>query len=441
MRIATVLLMTWGAASPLLAQEVQPTGQTVNLSINDAVARALETSPKVKAAQHDRDGQIERRRGAWSDVGPRVKAEYNQVRFEEAQKVNFGGNEIVLRPEETKTGSITIAQPITGAFALVDRARMEGTQEDVKDWALTLARSDTAFQTAEAWLQAYLSKKQLEIALASVAAAESQGRDASALERAGRLNHGDVLKLDLAVSEAKARAAQARAYNEVVRAALKEAVGLPQEAAVELTGELPAVADGDMDPTAAFKQAKERRLELKMAEGGVTAAGFGKKLAYSNFSPAVNLFVKWDKNFGEPAGLGSSDKDTTRTYGVAATWELWNNGAHIFKVREAAEGVYTAEEGVRGADIKVRLDVQTAIANLRAARESLALAKVAVSQAEEGYRIEQARFRTGSRSATDTILAETSNASAKGRLVLAQTDLITWSMRLKKALGDEQPKL
>lgn len=437
-----VSLALWSAlvAAPALAQE-PAAGATVQLTIGDAVARALDSSPRIKQAAADRDAQKEKRRGAWADVGPRVRGEYNLVRWEDEQTANFGGQEIVLRPKESQVGSLTALQPITGGVALSAKAGLEGTQAELKEMTLTLTRSEVAYQTAELWLKAYQARRQLEIATQSVGAAESQQRDAAALERAGRMNRGDVLKLELAVSEAKARAAQARVGVEVTDASLREAVGLPADAPLALAGELPVVASSAPEREAAFKEAMERRLEPKLAEGGVEAAGFGKKLAYTNFSPSVNLFAKVERNFGEPAGLGGGGSRDTKTYGVQATWDIWNNGSHVFAVREAADQIVKAEEGVRGVHQQVRIDVQTAIANFKAAEESLALAKVAVDQAAEAYRIEQVRFRTGARSATDLILAETSNASAQGRLVTAQSDLITWNMRLRKALGDELPKL
>jgi len=126
---------------------------------------------------------------------------------------------------------------------------------------------------------------------------------------------------------------------------------------------------------------------------------------------------------------------------VQATWDIWTNGASFFQVRQASQGVIAAEEGVRGADQQVRLDILQALANYKAAQESLAVAKLGVDQADESYRIEQVRFRTGSRSATDLVLAETSRTAAKGRLVTTQTDLVRWNLKTQRALGAEQPKL
>ncbi len=424
----------------LAATTAHAQGQPVKLTLADAVNRAVGTSSRVKQAEHDRDAQIEKRRGAWADVGPRVRAEYNDVRFKEAQTAQFGPQEITLRPKETKVGNVTAIQPITGAFALVEKARFEGAQEDLKDNNVKLSKSDALYQTVETYLRAYEMQEQLLIAEQSITAADTQQKDAQALERAGRLNRGDVLKLELASSEAKARAAQVRAGREIAFAALRVAVGLPADALIDLDVKLPDVPEQTPDVAPALREAQDKRLEVQQARTGVDVARFGTKLAYTQFTPSVNLFARLERNFGEPAGLASGDKDT-RSYGLQATWDIWQNGASVFAVREAAEQRYKAEEMERGVSELIRLDVTTAIANLRASRETLAVAKVAVSQAEEAYRIEKARFKAGSRSATDLIFAETSQAGARGRLVTARSDLVLWHLKVQKSLGVEQPKL
>ncbi len=439
--LSRIKLPLWAVlATAFLAAPAFGQGQPVKLSLADAVARTLGASTKVKQAEHDLSRQVERRRGAWSDVGPRVKAEYADVRFHDAQTAQFGPQEITLRPKETKVGSLTAYQPITGAFALVEKARFEGAQEDLKDAALRMTRTEVAFQTAETYLKAYEADEQLNIAVQSINAVDTQRKDGEALERAGRMNHGDVLKLELSVSEAKARAAQARSMREISFAVLRQALDLPVDAPIELDGKLPDVPEQAPDQAQALQQAATQRLELIQARTGVEVASFGKKLAYTNFTPSVNLFAKVERNFGEVTGLGRGDKDT-HSYGLQATWDLWNNGSHVFAVREAAEQTYKAEEAARGVDQLIKLDVLTALSNLKAARESLALAKVAVNQAGEAYRIEKVRFKTGTRSATDLIFAETSESGAKGRLVSARSDLVLWNLRVQKALGVEQPKL
>jgi outer membrane protein len=408
------------------------------LTIDQAMSRAIGASAQVRQAELDRDAQLEKRRGAWSDVGPRVTADYNYVHYDKAQTSQFGPTEITTRPEVIKSGALTIAQPITGAFALVSYAQFQGVQESMKDLTVQQTRMDVVFGAAESYLRAQAAQRQLQIAQDSIRAAEKQARDAGALERVGRMNHGDVLRLQLAVSEAKAKAAQARAGLEIALAGLKEAIGAPQAEPLTLDEGMASVVEPQLLPLdQAVDAAFARRIDDDQAELGVESARFGKKLAYAGFSPTLNVFVKQERNFGELLG---ADRDT-RSYGVQFSWTIWENGSKVFATRAASADIQRAETGRDALKQAVRLELAQVFANLAAAHESLALAESAVQQAEEAYRIENARFQTGTRSATDLILAEAANSGAQGRLVGARTDLGVWGLRLQKALGDERPKL
>ncbi len=419
--------------------------RAVALTFDATVARALESSTRVKATAHELEAAVERRRASWADAGPRVSADFSEVHFEDEQTAQLGAQEVLLRPKVTRSASITASQPLTGAVALIAKAGLDGTTEDVKALALAQAKIETAFAAAEAWLRAAEKEKLVKVATESVAAAEKQSQDGAALERAGRINRGDLLRLQLATSEAKARLAGARAAAEIAFAVLRETVGMPAGTTIEVQGapEAQVVAEKETPaPAGDVQGALKSRLEPQQAALGVEIAGFYKKLAYSQFSPNVNVFVKWERNLGELAGgLGGTPKRDAKTYGITANWLLWDNMSRVFQVRQASEEVARTEALKSGAEAAIRLDVASAEAMLKASRESLALAVSAVTQADESYRIEEARFKTGSRSATDLILSEASRTGARGRLVTARTDFEASRLKLAKALGQDRPKL
>ena len=51
-----------------------------------------------------------------------------------------------------------VSQPITGAYALVERAKFEGVQSEVKEQSLQLTRSDVAYEAVDTWLKAYAAQ-------------------------------------------------------------------------------------------------------------------------------------------------------------------------------------------------------------------------------------------------------------------------------------------
>ena len=89
----------------------------------------------------------------------------------------MGDKEILMRDDVTKTGNIMLSQPITGLFALSQNARLEGKQNKLKGLNLQLTRAQTAFKTAELYLNVQKSTKMWEVAEASIQAREAQRGD------------------------------------------------------------------------------------------------------------------------------------------------------------------------------------------------------------------------------------------------------------------------
>jgi len=423
----------WGILLPgFLAS--QAFGQT-ELSLEETVQRALNRSTQVGSAEADLQAQTERKRQAWTNVGPRVSADYTEARYEEALVNKADGS--VMRPDVIKTGSLTLAQPVTGLYAAVEYGRLVGLQQDLSAESLRKAKRDAGFGAAENFLQAYQAQEQVVIAEASVAAAKSAFQDAQALFRVGRLSQADQLKFQLALSQAESRLAQAKAARQVTQLVLKQSIQMGPEESLVLKKDLPRIQE--LGPETPKPELNKNRAELRQAELGSEIARFNKKLVYARYIPSVNLFAKLDRNFGDLTPL-SSERET-KSYGVKLTWDLWSNGSTFFEIREAASNQLKAEVNEQVAQDAVQLDLTQAYENALAAQESLRLARSAVAQAEEVYRIDQLRFKNGQISATDLIRSESDRSTASGNLVNAETQLLVWHLKLQKAAGADLPQL
>lgn len=415
-------------------------GYAAPLSLQQAVSKSLETSPQIQAAAALRKAQTEKKRSSWADIGPRVKLDYNDVRFNDKQVLPIPPTPIVLRDDHVTTGSMTIVQPIVGLYGLIEKARYEGAHEESKSLNYEITERDVLTRTIEVYIRAQAADQMVQVASASVAAAEKQGHDAEAMQRVGRMNQGDYLKLQVAVSEAKSRLAQAEATREIMYASLRETIAAPADTPLELDGFNVTVKTKDVLPenSSAVTQALRTNPEIKLAETNKEIAGFGRKLAVTEFLPSVNFFAKYDRNLNSDTPKELRD---TKSYGIQASWDIWSNGSSVFALREAGQQIVAAESGITGAQQKVRLEVVQALANLKAQAQALSLAETAVKQASEAYRIEKANFDNGRSSASELVLAEASLTGARGRQVSASAEYtISW-YQLQKTLGSDLTRI
>src|SRR6478609_8622043 len=100
MRFSTCRLLALGwLGVSLNAAWAQDKQSSKNLTLQEAVTRAVAHNPSVDQAQAEMDAATERKRGAWTNVGPRVSAEYSQLYYGDKQQVDLGGGPIVLRDD------------------------------------------------------------------------------------------------------------------------------------------------------------------------------------------------------------------------------------------------------------------------------------------------------------------------------------------------------
>ncbi|HXW60642.1 MAG TPA: TolC family protein, partial [Myxococcota bacterium] len=137
------------------------------LSLEQAVSLALEHSAEVKISKAELIAQQRRRISSWLELGPRMSLSYNQAFYDNKLIVPWNGQDILMRDDVIKTGSLTLTQPITGLFALTEKARLEGKQKALKETTFNLTERQIAFKTAELYLRGQQSESMWNVANAN----------------------------------------------------------------------------------------------------------------------------------------------------------------------------------------------------------------------------------------------------------------------------------
>lgn len=409
------------------------------LTLHEAINRAVAHNPSVDQAQAEMDAATERKRSAWTNIGPRVNANYREAHYQDSQVAEIPGSPVafILREKDTQNGSLVVTQPITGLYAAVQYGRFQGLQAEMSYEGLRQAKRDAGFQAAEAFLSAYQAQEADAIAVESLNAAKHQYDDALAIQRVGRLSQGDVLKFQLALSQAETRAAQARSTKEVTLAMLRQVVQANEDETLTLDKTLPKMEEDNTDIQKGIELALNQSPVAKRASMASDLADYNKDLAYAQFIPSVNVFKQWDRNFGKVVGLGAQ-RDTAY-YGISLNWDIWSNGSSMFAVREAIANKTKAEATKTSALDGVKIDVIQSWQNFQAAKQTLKFSQTGVEQAEEAYRIDQTRFKNGQISATELIISESAKATAQGTRVSAETQYLLWHYRLQRSIGKDFP--
>jgi len=121
--------------------------------------------------------------------------------------------------------------------------------------------------------------------------------------------------------------------------------------------------------------------------------------------------------------------------GVSLSWSLYEGGATQAQVSEAVASLTQLEAQRDTLTAQVRLDLETALFSVEAAREGVVVAGEALTAAQERLRLAEGRYQAGAGSVIELGDAQVAQTSAAAQRVQAAFDLATARAQLRAALG------
>jgi outer membrane protein TolC len=223
----------------------------------------------------------------------------------------------------------------------------------------------------------------------------------------------------------------------LARGRLATLMGLPPDAAIEPADSITEVTVEPLMPAA---QAEDRavadRLEMKEIAAQTEQARAGESLAKSKMLPQVNAVLNYTHS--SPATMFAPKQDIW-FIGGTASWDIWEGGGTYYGIDEAKARVAQALAARRKAEDGIRLETRNAHVNVTTAAQALHVARDAVEQAEENFRIEQRRYESGDNTSFDVLDAENQLTTARGQLQAATYDYLIARSSLARAIGQQSP--
>jgi len=440
MNIAIFLLL-------LTPQSAQP--DTVRMSLGDAVSRALETHPALRAREARAEVEAQLPLRATQAFLPSLSFGVQGMRTTDPVGVfglklrqdNFAAEDLALdalnRPA-AYTGygaTATIQVPILAPEGLYGfRAAQKAA--DAGRAGARRAAGATRYLTLQAYTGALLAARKVAAFETALAAVRGHVSRAEAMNEQGLVTGLDARMASLRGSEIEVRRLSAYAQAENALSVLKALLDLPEDTELVLADDLSTVSVASPcapdDPLREADCAWERRGDLQAYTAGVEAASSGVKRAWASQLPAVAAFGSLGHHAqNAPFGRGSGDW----TVGIGLSWTPFNGLAGVGGVRaaKAEERAVMAERD--GAFRQAEVETLQARRMLEAASQAVVVATTAAN--ESLVALEQARARYASGTAPITELLDVQAASTNATLseLAARRDLALAHAALDLAYG------
>lgn len=407
------------ASCAAYAQEAAP----VVVDLQSACRLATEMNPQYASALASADAAqtaIDRARSAQKPTLS-VNSDYGFV----SEETVFGNTPVL---EKNTWANRLVAQYLLYSGGLVqagvDQAR-SGYQAAQQGAFAT--RADVVSNAAKAYFLVKQAREGIDVAEKSVESAQANYRSAQLLNQEGVVTGADVLRAEVALTNARENLITARNdYNKAL-AGLKTAIGLSQETPIELA---PQQSDAIIESAAAMEPAK--RPEVTTAEALVRAAQAQKQAAKAGNKPTVALVGDF---FNLPVGAEFPRMSNTIGAGIRLNFNILDGGLTRANINEAESTINKAQQDLKRTQQIVDLQIKTARLDLDSANARLQATETQVQSAEESLRVLQTGYREGINPLTDVLVAETSLTASRFTRLAALYEKRIAEVNLLRALG------
>ena len=428
-------LLLLSAALTLFMSQPAFAGETVELNLEDAMQRAFNTNPAITIAGYERDS---------------ARASYNAAR--NSRWISISGTHSTQRSgyddyhqvKNNITGILSLSKEIGNAHAnsltasmpIFTGGKLNGTIKQAKagylisEQGLQKAYNDMRSTVTNGYFDMLQADNMQKLGRESVDRLADHLKNVEAQYEVGVVAKVDVLRSQVELANAKQSLIKAENAYQIAEANLNKIVGLPMDTQLKLDNIL-VYTPYDNDMQYCLDYAAKHRPELEQAKQQVEAAKGALRVAISGHMPqvAATASQSWkDSNW-------PGDENGNWGVGVTVSMNIFDSGVTVSKIHGAEADLAKAHETYRDTVDAVNLDVRSNYLNLREAEKRIDTTKLAVSQAEEDYRIAQLRYMNGVGTNTDVLDAQVALTDAKTNYLQAMYDYNTCKTNLETAIG------
>lgn len=420
--LAAVIVL---APAPLVAQD--STGARIEVTLQEAIRRALEVDPDMVQASGDRRNAGAARITALGSFLPSLTfsgavAKNSQQRFDQ-------NSQKLIPPIPNYSTSISANVDLFTGLRRVSLLRAAGASLDAADASVVSQRFAVQLSTQQAFYNAIATEELVRVAEAQVRRAQQQHQIAVEKLRAGSATRSDSLRSTVVYGNARIQLLQARANLATAQAGLGRQIGVDQPVRAVPDSALPVPPDSATLRGSLLQSAPQ----LQQADAQARAARANVWAARSPYIPTLNF------------SLGSSRQDTlfsnalagneVHNWRVGLSWTLFNGFSREQANTQARVSRDLAE--ARAADTRRAVSAQFTqqMAALSTAFEQIAISHANVAAAAEDLRVQQERYRVGAATILDLLTSQEALTQAEVDLVQSRFNYLNARAQVEALVG------
>jgi len=424
---------------PEAVQAAQP------LTLEESVSVALKNSRVINIAREGARGAEARKREAITGFLPKFSTSYSYTRLNEEPSFYFPGYPTAIPPipgGDLVTGTINnynwvieARQPLFAGGGILANYQASKIAEDAALVEQTAKSQDVVQDVKIAYYNILRAQRLLDTSRRSVEMLAAHRNVAENFYRVGLIPKNDLLQSEVALANGKQALIRAQNAVDLTKSRLNTILKRELFSPVEVVDVL------DYQPLNlslqdCLEMARQHRPELKIFALKAEQAGKMVRAAQSEFFPSVSLIGNYTR-FGDTPSVSGTDYKEMENWQVmaVASWNFWEWGKTKFRVDAGRAMENQAIDQTKELNDQVALEIKNAYLLLQEADSQITVSQKVIDQAEENFRISEARYQERVARSTEVLDAQTLLTKAESEYANALADYHISYARLQRAMG------
>lgn len=428
MRGLSLLVMMAGAGiAPLRAQQPDTAMVTLQVSLDEAVQRALDVQPAMVQAEGVTRNAGAARRTSFGSFLP-------QLSFNGSASLNSQGridqnSRNVIPPIWNYGSGLSASLDLFTGLRRIWTLRSATADLSAADAGLVTQRYQTVLLTKQAFYNALATEELVGVADAQVRRAQLQLEVSVQKLHAGSATRSDSLRAAVDYGNARIAVLQAQSNLATAQANLGRQIGVDQPVRAVPDSQLPPVPD----TTTLRRMVVDSAPQVAQADAQARAAQANVWSNRSQYIPSLRL--TYGLNGRDTIFSNLLVANRTHNWQFSLSWTLFNGFAR--EQSQVSADVQRDNAQAQAADTRrlVRAQLTQQIAALETAYAQIDIATVNVAAATEDLRVQQERYRVGAGTILDLLTSQSALTQAQTNLVQTRFNYLIARAQLEALVG------
>lgn len=421
--------------SRLQAQEVKI------LSLEEATKLALQHDQQLKVDSSHLSILNTKLTQSKQSILPDIGLNLNYTRISDnitPFTVGFPTGDVTLNPQilNQSYNSLQLKQLIWGGGKVNYGTEISKKELEAAKFNVEKNKVNTVYTISALWYNLYVLKTSKKIIEANITTLIQSQQDIKNFVKQGIALENEVLKIDLAVTNLQSNLLDISSSINALNFNICTLTELPTTITIEIP-ELVEVTDVTTNKMDSYlSTATANRAELKSLNAYKDISKLGLKISKLNYSPTLSAIASGNYNLPEQRLFPNEDKFTPTWFvGINFNWTISSLYKNQEKVKESKLTLTRTNALYNQVKEGIMMEVNAAYTDYLQATQKIVIAKKALEQAQENFRVEQNKLSVSVITTSDFLDANSKLLQAKLNLNAANANAQLALKKLNKTTG------